>query len=110
MRPPGPYRESRRDGADRPRTAEESVHPYLMQTLSTDRIRDWQRQAEQARWIKEARHARPARPARPARELVAAALAPLGIRRIPPAQNAAGRTGPTAGPSAAAGRPQSAGG
>ena len=87
------------------------MHPYLMQTLSTDRIRDWQRQAEQARWIKEARHARharPARPARPARELVAAALAPLGIRRIPPAQNAAGRTGTTEGQSAAADRRQSA--
>ena len=85
------------------------MHPYLMQTLSTDRIRDWQRQAEQARWIKEARHARHARPARPARELVAAALAPLGIRRIPPAQNAAGRTGTTEGQPAAADRRQSAG-
>ena len=81
------------------------MHPYLMQTLSTDRIRDWQRQAEQARWIKESRHARPARPAR---ELVAAALAPLGIRRIPPAQNAAGRTGAAEGQSAAADRRQSA--
>jgi hypothetical protein len=97
------------DGADRPRTAEESVHPYLMQTLSTDRIRDWQRQAEQARWIRESRHARPARPARPARELVAAALAPLGIRRVRPAQEAAGRTGTAEGQPAAAGRPESAG-
>lgn len=85
------------------------MHPYLMQTLSTDRIRDWQRQAEQARWIKESRHARPARPARAARELVAAALAPLGIRRIPSAQNAAGRTGTAEGQSAAADRRQSAG-
>ncbi len=82
------------------------MHPYLMQTLSTDRIRNWQRQAEQARWIKESRHARPARPAR---ELVAAALAPLGIRRIPPAENAAGRTGTAEGQSAAADRRQSAG-
>jgi hypothetical protein len=85
------------------------VHPYLMQTLSTDRIRDWQRQAEEARWIKESRHARPARPARPARELVAAALAPLGIRRIPRARNAAGRTGTADGQPAAADRRQSAG-
>ena len=69
------------------------MHPYLMQALSTNRIRDWQQRAEQARWIKEARRTRPVRPARPARELVAAALAPLGIRRVPPAQPAAGRTG-----------------
>ena len=82
------------------------MHPYLMQTLSTDRIRDWQRQAEQARWIKESRHARPARGAR---ELVAAALAPLGIRRIPPAQEVAGRTGTAEGQPAAAGRHESAG-
>jgi hypothetical protein len=64
------------------------VHPYLMQTLSADRIRDWQQRAEQERWIKESRRARPARHHRPARELVAAALAPLGIRRVPPAQPA----------------------
>ena len=62
------------------------MHPYLMQTLSADRIRDWHKRAEQARWIKEARHGRPARHARPARELVAAALGPLGIRRVPPAR------------------------
>ena len=67
------------------------MHPYLMQTLSTDRIRDWQQQAEQARWIKQSRRTRPARHPRPARELVAAALAPLGIRRVPPAQPAAAR-------------------
>ena len=88
------------------------MHPYLMQTLSTDRIRDWQRQAEQARWIKEARHARharPARPARPARELVAAALAPLGIRHVPPAQPAADRTGAGEGQPAAADGCRSAG-
>jgi hypothetical protein len=85
------------------------VHPYLMQTLATDRIRGWQRQAEQARWIKESRHARHARPARPARELVAAALAPLGIRRMPPAQEAAGRTGTAEGQPAAADQRQSAG-
>src|SRR5215831_11973031 len=106
MRPPGPYGESRRDGADRPRTAEESVHPYLMQTLSRDRISDWHRRAERARWIKESRHARAARPAR---ELMAAALAPLGIRRVPPAQDAAGRTGTAEGQPAAADRRQSAG-
>ena len=69
------------------------MHPYLMQTLSADRIRDWHKRAEQARWIKEARHGRPARHARPARELVAAALGPLGIRRVPPARPMAGRTG-----------------
>jgi hypothetical protein len=63
-----------------------------MQTLSADRIRDWQQRAEQDRWIKESRRARPARHPRPARELVAAALAPLGIRRVPPAQPA-GRAG-----------------
>ena len=85
------------------------MHPYLMQTLSTDRIRDWQRQAEEARWIKESRRARPARPARPARQLIAAALAPLGIRRIPPAQNAAGQTGTAEGQPAGADRRQSAG-
>jgi hypothetical protein len=68
------------------------VHPYLMRTLSADRIRDWQQRAEQERWIKESRRARPARHPRPARELVAAALAPLGIRRVPPAQPA-GRAG-----------------
>jgi hypothetical protein len=85
------------------------VHPYLMQTLSKDRISDWHRRAERARWIKESRHARPARAARPARELVAAALAPLGIRRIQPAQDAAGRTGTAEGQSAAADRCQSAG-
>ncbi len=85
------------------------MHPYLMQALSTDRIRDWQQRAEQARWIKEARRARPARAARPARELVAAALAPLGIRRVPPAQSAPGRTGLTEGPPAAADERHSAG-
>jgi hypothetical protein len=69
------------------------VHPYLMQTLSADRIRDWHRRAEQARWIKESRRSRPPRQARPARELVAAALGPLGIRCVPPARQAAGRTG-----------------
>lgn len=67
------------------------MHPYLMQTLSADRIRDWQQRAEQDRWIKESRRARPARHPRPVRELVAAALAPLGIRRLPPAQPAAGQ-------------------
>ena len=85
------------------------MHPYLMQALSTDRIRDWQQQAEQARWIKESRHARPAHHARAARELVAAALAPLGIRRVPPAQPAAGRTGDAEGQQAAAGGRRSAG-
>jgi hypothetical protein len=85
------------------------VHPYLMQALSRDRISGWQRQAEQARWLKESRHARAVRPARPARQLVAAALAPLGIRRIPPAQEMAGRTGTGEGQSAAADRRQSAG-
>ena len=85
------------------------MHPYLMQTLSRDRISDWQRRAERARWIKESRHARPVRHARPARELVAAALAPLGIRRIPSAQDAAGRTGTAEGQPAAADRRQSAG-
>ena len=88
------------------------MHPYLMQTLARDRISDWQRRAEQARWVKEsrhARHARPAPPARPARELVAAALAPLGIRRVRPAQDAAGRTGTAEGQPAAADRRQSAG-
>jgi hypothetical protein len=83
------------------------VHPYLMQTLSADRIR--QQRAEQARWIKEARHGRPARHPRPVRELVAAALQPLGIRRIPPARPMAGRTGTTESQSAAADRRQSAG-
>ena len=81
------------------------MHPYLMQALSTDRIRDWQRQAEQARWIKESRHARPAHHAR---ELVAAALAPLGIRRVPPAQPTAGRTCAAEGQPAAADGRQSA--
>ena len=85
------------------------MHPYLMQTLSRDRISDWQRRAEQARWVKESRHARPVRPARPARELVAAALAPLGIRRVPPAQDAAGRAGTAEGQSAAADQRHSAG-
>ena len=85
------------------------MHPYLMQTLSQDRIRDWQRRAEQERWIKESRRARPARSARSARELVAAALAPLGIRRIPPAQEMAGRTGTAEGQSEAAGGRQAAG-
>ena len=85
------------------------MHPYLMQTLSRERISDWRRRAEQARWVKESRHARPARPARPARELVAAALAPLGFRRIPPAQDAAGRSGTAEGQPAAADRRQSAG-
>jgi hypothetical protein len=82
------------------------VHPYLMQTLSTERIRDWQQQAEQARRIKESRRARPARPAR---ELLTAALAPLGIRRVPPAQPAAGWTGIAEGQPAAADGRQSAG-
>ena len=65
------------------------MHPYLMRTLSEDRIRDWRQRAELDRWIKESRRARPARHPRPARELVGAALAPLGIRRVPPAQPAA---------------------
>ena len=85
------------------------MHPYLMQALATDRIRDWHRQAEQARWIKESRRARPARQARPARELVAAALGPLGIRRVPPAQQAAGRTGGAEGRPATADERRSAG-
>jgi hypothetical protein len=85
------------------------VHPYLMQTLATDRIRDWHRRAEQARWIKESRRARPARQARPTRELVAAALEPLGIRRVPPAQRAAGRTGVAEGRPAGTGERRSAG-
>jgi hypothetical protein len=80
-----------------------------MQTLSRDRISDWQRHAEQARWVKESRRARPPRPARPARELVAAALAPLGFRRVPPAHDAARRTGTAEEQPAAAGRRQSAG-
>jgi hypothetical protein len=85
------------------------VHPNLAQALATERIRDWQQRAEQARWIKEARNARPARPARTARELVAAALAPLGIRRVPQAQPAAGRTGRADGQSAPADERRSAG-
>jgi len=85
------------------------VHPYLMQTLSTDRIRDWQQQAERERWIREARRARPARHPRPARELVAAALAPLGIRRMPPAKPAAGRTGGADGQPATADERKTAG-
>jgi hypothetical protein len=85
------------------------VHPYLMQTLSADRIRDWQQRAEQARWIKEARQGRPARHPRPARQLVAAALEPLGIRRVPPARPMAGRTGTTERQSAAADRRRSGG-
>jgi len=85
------------------------VHPYLMQVLATDRIEGWQQQAERSRWIKEARSARPAKPTRPARELVAAALAPLGIRRVQPAQSTAGRTGPADGQRAAAGERRSAG-
>jgi hypothetical protein len=40
---------------------------------------------------------------------MAAALAPLGIRRVPPAQDAAGRTGTAEGQPAAADRRQSAG-
>ena len=85
------------------------MHPYLMQTLARDRISGWQRQAEQARWLKESRHARAVRPTKPARQLVAAALAPLGIRRIPPAQEMAGRTGTAEGQSEAAGGRQAAG-
>jgi len=85
------------------------VHPYLMRTLSADRIRDWQQRAEQERWIKESRRARPARHHRPARELVAAALAPLGIRRVPPAQPAAGRADGAEGQPATAGERSSAG-
>ena len=85
------------------------MDPYLMQALSTDRIRDWRRRAEQERWIKEARQARPARRARPARELIAAALEPLGIRRVPPARPAEHRTSAAEGQSAAAGGRQSAG-
>jgi hypothetical protein len=82
------------------------VHPYLMQVLAMDRIKDWQQRAERERWIKEARRARPARPAG---ELVAAALAPLGIRRVQPARPAAGRTGPAEEQPAAAGERRSAG-
>jgi hypothetical protein len=85
------------------------VHPYLMQVLATERIKGWQQQAEQARWVKEARSAGLARPARPARELVAAALAPLGIRRVQPAQPTAGRTGPAEEQPAAAAERRSAG-
>ena len=85
------------------------MHPYLMQTLAGDRIRDWQQRAEQERWIKESRRARPARHPRPARELVAAALAPLGIRRVPPAQPAAGRADGAEGPPATADERSSAG-
>ena len=85
------------------------MHPYLMQALSTDRIRDWQQQAEQARWIKESRHARPAHHARAARELVAAALAPLGIRRVPPARRRRAGPAPPKGSQAAADGRRSAG-
>jgi hypothetical protein len=80
-----------------------------MQALSADRIRGWQQRAEQDRWIKESRRARPARHPRPARELVAAALAPLGIRRVPPAQPTAGRAGGAEGQPAAADERRSAG-
>ena len=82
------------------------MHPHLMYVLATDRIKDWQQRAEQERWIKEARRARPARPAR---ELVAAALAPLGIRRVQSARPAAGRTVSAEEQSAAAGERRSAG-
>ena len=85
------------------------MHPYLMQVLATDRIKDWQQRAEHERWIKEARRARPARPSRPAGELVAAALAPLGIRRVQPARPTAGRTSPADEQPAAAGERRSAG-
>ena len=85
------------------------MHPYLMQTLSADRIRDWQRRAEQERWIKESRRARPARHPRPARELVAAALAPLGIRRVPPPQPVAGQADGAEGQPATADERRSAG-
>ena len=85
------------------------MHPYLMQTLSADRIRDWQQRAEQERWIKESRRARPACHHRSARELVAAALAPLGIRRVPPAQPAAGRADGAEGQPATADERSSAG-
>jgi len=85
------------------------VHPYLMQTLSADRIRDWQQRAEQERWIKESRRARPARHHRPARELVAAALPRLGIRRVPPAQPAASRADGAEGQPATADERSSAG-
>ena len=84
------------------------MHPYLMRTLSADRIRDWQQRAEQERWIKESRRARPACHHRSARELVAAALAPLGIRRVPPAQPA-GRAGSAEGQPATADESRSAG-
>jgi len=80
-----------------------------MRTLSADRIRDWQQRAERERWIKQARRARPARQSRPARELVGAALTPLGIRRIPPAQPAAGRTGGADGQPASADERKTAG-
>ena len=82
------------------------MHPYLMRILATDRIRDWQQRAELAQRIKESR---PARHPRPARELVAAALAPLGIRRVPPAQPMAGGTGGREGQPAAAGERSSVG-
>ena len=84
------------------------MHPYLMQTLSADRIRDWQQRAERERWIKESRRARPARHPRPVRELVAAALAPLGIRRVPPPA-AAGRADGAEGQPATADECRSAG-
>ena len=85
------------------------MHPYLMQTLSADQIRDWQQRAERDRWIRESRRARPARRPRPARELVAAALAPLGIRRVPAAPPAAGRAGGAEGQPATADERRSAG-
>jgi hypothetical protein len=61
MRCQGPYRQPGRDGAgealDPKEDKEDTVHPYVVQALAAQRVKDWQREAALARLAKQARRA-----------------------------------------------------
>jgi hypothetical protein len=85
---------------------EDKVHPHLAQSLTTERIREWQKEAAQARLARQARHGRRSwrgwgawRTRTPA---PASLTSPSG-RPVPPAQPVTGR------PGAAGDRPVAAG-
>ena len=102
MRPPGPYREPRRDGAETgSRLVEESLHPHMI--LATERIKDWQREAARSRLAREARRGR-----RAWMMPYAARLVLLRSRLLPSAPLAAGRRSAGEQRSTAAGEPRSA--
>jgi hypothetical protein len=70
------------------KVAEETVHPHITQTLAAERVKGWQREAEQARLASGARRAR-----RAWLMPYAARLALLRGRHVPAARPAAGPRG-----------------